>query len=228
MKEICLPYVITQPVGFATALLVRVYNIFIMKKQFEERKFNIPELKGISTQTIEEHIKLYSGYVKNANTILSKIDEYAKDAEANAYALGELQRRFGFEFDGMRNHEYYFEHFEGGNDVLGNESKLKKVIENEWGSFEAWLNRFKSIALTRGVGWAILYYDPTTDRLLNAWVDEQHLGHLTGLSPVLALDMWEHSFVADYQPSGKKNYVEDFFVNLNWNSAEENFVSIKN
>jgi len=77
--------------------------------------------------------------------------------------------------------------------------------------------------MTRGVGWAILYHDPITNRLLNSWIDEQHLGQLTGLSPILCLDMWEHSFVADYQPSGKKNYVEDFFVNLNWQTTENNF-----
>mgnify|MGYP000333050805 CR=1 FL=1 len=194
-------------------------------KTFDERRFNIPELKGVSAKTTEEHLKLYSGYVKNANTILSKMEELVEDSEANAYALGEIQRRFGFEFDGMRNHEFYFHHFEGGSQSLHEESALKKAIEEEWTSFDVWLARYKAIALTRGVGWAMLYYDPVTKRLLNAWVDEQHLGHLTGLSPILCLDMWEHSFVADYQPSGKKNYVEDFFENLNWQSVGENFTN---
>lgn len=194
-------------------------------KKFEEVKFNIPALKGISAKTIEEHLKLYAGYVKFSNLILEKIDELAKDAEKNAYALGELQRRFGFEFDGMRNHEYYFKSFEGGAKALdaAGASALKKAVEEEWNSWDGWLARFKAIALTRGIGWAMMYYDPVTKRLLNAWVDEQHLGHLTGLSPILALDMWEHSFVADYQPSGKKNYVEDFFANLNWQVIEKNF-----
>ena len=71
----------------------------------------------------------------------------------------------------------------------------------------------------------MLYFDKHTKRLLTQWVDEQHFGHLTGLPPVLALDMWEHSFVADYQPSGKKNYVEDFFANLNWQNVEKNFLT---
>ncbi len=204
-----------------------------MAKQFEEKKFNIPELKGISPKTIEEHLKLYSGYVKNANIILAKIDEYSEDAspivgagDEHAYALGEIGRRFGFEFDGMRNHEYYFSHFEGGAKELGN-GELKEKIEKGWGTFDRWLARFKKLALTRGIGWAILYYDPKSDQLLNAWIDEQHLGHLTGLTPIVALDMWEHSFVADYQPSGKKQYVEDFFANLNWQSAEENLLNSK-
>ncbi len=196
-------------------------------KKFEEKKFNIPTLKGISAKTIEEHLKLYSGYVKHANLIIEKIEEMGKEAEKNAYALSEMQRRFGFEWGGMRNHEFYFAHLEGGAKALGATSALKTAIEAEWGSFDAWLARFKAIAMTRGVGWAMLYYDKKTDRLLNAWIDEQHLGQLIDASPVLCLDMWEHSFVADYQPSGKKNYVEDFFANLNWETAEINFSSSK-
>jgi Fe-Mn family superoxide dismutase len=196
-------------------------------KKFEEKKFNVPVLKGISAKTIEEHLKLYSGYVKHANLILEKIEEMGKDSEKNAYALGEMQRRFGFEWGGMRNHEFYFAHLEGGARALSATSELKNAIEAEWGSFDVWLARFKAIAMTRGVGWAMLYYDKKTDRLVNAWIDEQHLGQLIDASPVLCLDMWEHSFVADYQPSGKKNYVEDFFSNLNWETAETNFSSSK-
>jgi superoxide dismutase, Fe-Mn family len=194
--------------------------------KFTEKQFSIPGLRGISKETVDEHLKLYSGYVKNANLILEKIEELAKDSEKNAYVLGELQRRFGFEFGGMRNHEYYFSHFEGGPQPLPEKSVLRDAIIHEWGSFDAWLSRFKAIALTRGVGWAILSYDKSSGRLVNAWIDEQHLGHLVSTSPIIALDMWEHSFVADYRPSGKKQYVEDFFVNLNWISAETNLKNI--
>ena len=195
-------------------------------KKFEETEFNIGELKGISAKNIEEHLKLYSSYVKNANSILEKIEELSKDSEKNAYILGELQRRFSFEFDGMINHEYYFESFVNGPKEFPIKSVLKETIVLEWGSFDAWLTRFKAIALTRGIGWAILYFDPTTRRLLNSWVDEQHLGHLVGAKPILALDMWEHSYVADYQPSGKKQYIEDFFTNLNWEVIEKNFIQV--
>ena len=192
-------------------------------RKYEELKFNIPELTGISKKTIDEHLKLYSGYVKNANTILEKIEEYAADSEKHAYALGEIHRRFSFEFNGIRNHEYYFKSLEGGAHPLSADSKLRKAIEKEWGSFDMWFARFKAITLTRGIGWAILYYDKMTDRLVTAWVDEQHLGQLNGLSFILGVDMWEHSFLFDYVPADKKKYVEAFFANLNWNVIEENF-----
>ncbi len=193
---------------------------------FTEQKFEIGELVGISVQTIEEHLKLYAGYVKNANLIMEHGTEFAKDAEKYMYELSELQRRFAFEWGGIRNHEIYFSLLEAGpNDDA---PTLITQIEKQWESFDLFLSRFKAIALTRGIGWAMLYYDPKEQRLMTGWVDEQHLGQLADCRIVLALDMWEHSFVADYQPSGKKQYVEDFFKNVNWSVAEKYFLDAQN
>lgn len=191
---------------------------------FIAKTFDIPKLVGISEKNIEEHLKLYKGYVNNTNLIFNKINELKNDIEKNAYALGELQRRLGFEFDGMRNHEYFFASLEGGPQAIAKDGKLFGAIEKEWGSFEKFVTHFKFVATTRGIGWTILYHDKISDKLIITWVDEHHLGQLTGLSPVLCLDMWEHSFVSDYEPSGKKQYIEDFFVNLNWGKIEENYL----
>jgi len=193
---------------------------------FTIKTFNISKLEGISEKSIEEHLKLYKGYVANANLILNKISELKSDPEKNAIVLAELQRRFGFEFGGMRNHEYYFASLSGGNKEINKENNLNKAIEKEWGSFENFLIHFKFVAMTRGVGWAILYYDKIYDKLIISWVDEQHLGHLVGLSPILCLDMWEHAYYLDYIPSEKKKFVEAFFENLNWEVIEENFEKV--
>lgn len=193
---------------------------------FTPKTFNIKELAGIGSKNIEEHLKLYKGYVTNANLILKKIEEYSKDPEANAYVISELQRRFSFEFDGMRNHEYYFAQFEGGY-VPSSDSLLKEKITQTWGTIEAWFSQFKALAMTRGVGWAMLYYDAQSDKLLHSWVEEQHLGQLVGLTPILCLDMWEHAYVYDYPTSEKKKYIEAFFANLNWGVVEENFKKAK-
>jgi Fe-Mn family superoxide dismutase len=188
-------------------------------KHYEPKTFTVPELNGISGKNIEEHLKLYQGYVKNANLIIDKIAEYMADSEKNAYVLGELQRRFSFEFNGIRNHEHYFAQLEGGPKLLPDGSKLKNLLISQASSFEAWLTGFKAIAMTRGIGWAILYWDPTLEQLTHGWVDEQHLGHLVGLTPILMLDMWEHSYVADYHPSGKKQYIEDYLAQVNWETV---------
>ena len=196
-------------------------------EKFIEQKFSIGELKGISTKNIEEHLKLYAGYVKNANSILEKIPEYRgyeKEDTFTPYVVSELQRRFAFEYNGMRNHEIYFSSLEGGARPLSSESGLGKAIKEEWGSFEKWLEFFKTLALTRGIGWAVLWYDKKDDRLLCSWVDEQHLGQLNGADMLLALDMWEHAFVYDYPTSEKKKYIEAFFENLNWEVIESNFL----
>lgn len=192
-------------------------------EKFIEQKFNIGPLKGISAKNIEEHLKLYSGYVKNFNLIFEKLGELMADPEKNAFVIGELHRRIGFEFNGMRNHEYYFKSLEGGPKPLTENSQLKKAVEKVAGSMENAMMGFKTLAMTRGIGWAMLYWDKQSKQFIPTWVDEQHLGQLNGLSYVLGIDMWEHAYVYDYPTSEKKKYIEAFFENLNWEVIEENF-----
>lgn len=183
--------------------------------KYTAKSFDLPVLDGIGEETIKEHLGLYQGYVKHVNLINEKIIAFSNDLENNTYAINEMQRRLGFEFCGMRNHEYYFEQLEGGASDLP-DGKLKDLFVQDWGSVESWQSRFADLAMTRGVGWAMLYFDRKTDQLVQTWVDEQHLGQLADLNIVLALDMWEHSYVMDYPPSRKKEYIEAFFRNLNW------------
>jgi Fe-Mn family superoxide dismutase len=193
---------------------------------FIPKTFNIPTLKGISAKNIDEHLKLYAGYVTNANLILKKIPEYegyAKEDTFAPYAVNEIRRRFSFEYNGMRNHELFFASFEGGPKAITAGGTLSEAINKEFGSYENFLTRFKATAMTRGIGWAMLSLDTESSHLLIHWLDEQHLGQLQSAKPLLALDIWEHSFVADYQPSGKKQYVDDFFENLNWEVIEKRF-----
>jgi Fe-Mn family superoxide dismutase len=190
---------------------------------FTVKTFAIPELVGISAKNIEEHVKLYKGYVTNANLIIKKLGEYGANKEDNAYAMSELLRRFAFEFDGMRNHEIYFSQLEGGPKSLESNSELRMALEEQVGSFDEFVTNFKTLAMTRGVGWAMLYFDKQSSKFLATWVEEQHLGQLTGLPPILALDMWEHAYVYDYPTSEKKKYIDAFFANLNWSVVEESF-----
>lgn len=200
-------------------------------KKFEEKKFSIGELKGISAKNIEEHLKLYAGYVKNANLVVEKISDLSKEmfseGKDNSYLIAELFRRFSFEYNGMRNHEVYFNSLSGGAKSLPQNSELEKKLVNTCGGMEIFLMGFKNIALTRGIGWAVLWYDKKDDNLIASWVDEQHLGQLNGCEMILALDMWEHAYVYDYPTSEKKKYVEAFFENLNWEVIEENFKKAK-
>lgn len=187
-----------------------------------EKTFSFPaELKGISSETMAEHLKLYTGYVKHANLALAHNEELSKDAEKYAYELGELSRRFSFEYNGIKNHEYYFEQLEHGPTTITAGGILESKIKKQWGSFDHWLAAFKILAKTRGIGWAVLYFDAERDLLMNVWVDEQHLGHLNSCQFIFGIDMWEHSYVKDYLPSGKVSYIEDYLAQVNWNVVEK-------
>jgi Fe-Mn family superoxide dismutase len=183
---------------------------------YETKTFDIGTLEGISERTIKEHLGLYAGYVKHVNLIHEKIAELKEDSEKNAYALAEVQRRLGFEFGGMKNHEYYFSQFEGGAKEIQEDSELYKSAVYLWGSWDSFLAQFRATAMTRGIGWAMVYLDRSAQRLVMTWVDEQHIGQLADVDIILALDMWEHSYMLDYAPSEKKQYVDAFFKNLNW------------
>lgn len=192
-------------------------------QKFTEKSFGIGEIEGISSKTIQGHLKLYAGYIKHANLIVDKIEELSQDPTANAYTIGELHRRFGFEFNGIRNHEYYFDQLVGTPAPLNTSSALSKKITETWGSVEAWQTQFKTLCLTRGIGWAVLYFDKVTNQLLHTWVDEQHLGQLIGLDVIYAIDMWEHSYLLDYIPADKKNYVEAYMAATNFEVVEGRF-----
>ena len=196
--------------------------------KFEEQKFNIGELVGISSKNVEEHLKLYKGYVTNVNSNIEKMSTLSqgmfRDGEDNGYLIAELFRRFSFEYNGMRNHEIYFNSLSGGPKALNPESELAKKIALDCMSVEIFMMGFKNIAMTRGIGWAVLWYDKKEDKLLASWVDEQHLGQLNGCDMILAIDIWEHAYVYDYPTSEKKKYIEAFFENLNWEVIEQNFL----
>ena len=82
---------------------------------YTARTFTLPELKGLSKKQIDVHLALYEGYVKHTNLIMEKIAKLKEENPTeNAYIINELRRRLGFEFDGMRMHEYYFEQLEEG------------------------------------------------------------------------------------------------------------------
>lgn len=193
-------------------------------KHYQPKTFTIPHLNGISAKNIEEHLKLYEGYVKHVNLINDHITELSMNQtslEKYTYELGELGRRFAFEFNGMKNHEYYFEQLEGGSISPSPDSKLTKEITDKFGSWDAFIEKIITLGLTRGIGWAVLWYDKQNNQLITSWVDEQHIGQLNSTQFIFGIDMWEHAYVADYQPSGKKQYVLDYLANVNWSIVEK-------
>ncbi len=177
---------------------------------------NLIGMKGFSEILLKNHFTLYQGYVTNTNKLDELLKSKAKDATNPEYA--ELKRRFGFEFNGMRLHEYYFENL-GGGAPLGKSGTLSKQLADAFGSYDAWEQDFRATGAMRGIGWAILYRDNMTGGLFNQWINEHEVGHLAGCNPILVTDVFEHAFMIDYGLKGA-DYIESFFKNINWDIVE--------
>jgi Fe-Mn family superoxide dismutase len=190
---------------------------------------NYSHLKGIgriSDEAFAMHLKLYEGYVKNTNSLLAKMKQWHETLtpeQKTEYMpeFSEMQRRFGWEFNGMRNHEIFFDalttEVEGGNEIEG---QIKLKIEEDFGSVEAWKKQFVSIAKMRGIGWAILVQDNKTGKLLNSWVNEHDAGMLTDVTVILNIDMFEHAFIKDFG-TDRAPYIDSIFEHINWEVVSE-------
>jgi Fe-Mn family superoxide dismutase len=198
--------------------------------QYTAKKFKLPVLQGLSEKQIKVHLALYEGYVKNVNLIMETLAGYAgygdKASEGDRLAIAELRRRFAFEFDGMRMHEYYFSQFEGEKGGSP-ESGLAKAAAEKYGSGEKFLAHIREVAGTRGIGWVVVYADTVTKTIHTTFVADHEVGQLAGLPILLALDLWEHAYMVDYVPAEKKNYIDAFFANLNWSVVEKRFEAAK-
>jgi Fe-Mn family superoxide dismutase len=144
---------------------------------YQEKTFSIPELDGISKKSIDEHLGLYAGYVKNFNAITTLAGELMKDQAKNALAIAELMRRRSFEFGGMRLHELYFAQFEGSAKLLTQTSALGAALTAQYSDPKWALMEVQYMSMMRGPGWAILYWDPEAKQFLAGFSGEQHQGH---------------------------------------------------
>ncbi|HEV3090414.1 MAG TPA: Fe-Mn family superoxide dismutase [Candidatus Cybelea sp.] len=185
------------------------------------RKWTLSGLQGISDQTLELHFGLYEGYVKNANGLNERIASLRAEKKNSGAdpAYAELVRRLGWEFDGMRLHEYYFDNLTTSPRDLSS-GRLHEVIGSGFGSIEDWKKDFAAIGAMRGIGWAVLYYDPAAKRLLNVWIGDHDLHHLAGCEPIVVMDLWEHAWLKDYKPADKSKYIEAFVANIDWTACE--------
>jgi superoxide dismutase, Fe-Mn family len=171
-------------------------------------------MPGFADALLKMHFQLYQGYVKNTNLLLSRLKELELQDRDQTYDYGALKRRFGWEWDGMRLHEFYFENL-GGHEPLDKSTALFQRIVKDFGSYEAWKKNFVSTGLIRGIGWAILYRDPQSKRLMNTWINEHDLGHLSGGGPLLVMDVFEHAYITQYGLDRGK-YINAFFDNIDW------------
>ena len=175
-------------------------------------------MEGFSETLLKNHFTLYQGYVTNTNKLLDLLGPLLKDRKQASPEFAELKRRLGWEFNGMRLHEYYFENL-GGTAPVNVEGELGKKLAENFGSVEAWENDFRATGAMRGIGWTILYQDSIDGRLLNFWINEHDQGHPAGCRPILVMDVFEHAFMLDFGLK-RADYIESFFKNIDWKAVE--------
>lgn len=182
---------------------------------------NLIGMSGFSDTLLRNHFKLYQGYVKNTGAVIEKLNAMLVDKKCNTPEYAELKRRLGWEFNGILLHEYYFENLGSKKQFDTNGAFHKKAID-DFGCFENWKQDFISTGLIRGIGWVVVYWDPRTNRLINVWVNEHDVGHITAAQPILVMDVFEHAYITDYNLDRTK-YIEAFFENINWEVVEKRF-----
>jgi superoxide dismutase, Fe-Mn family len=180
-------------------------------------------MSGFSDSLLKMHFQLYLGYVKNTNLLLARLKELEMQDKDLTYDYGALKRRLGWEWDGMRLHELYFENL-GGDELLDKSDPLFQRIVKDFGSYEAWKKSFIATGLMRGIGWVILYRDPQTGRLYNTWINEHDVGHLAGGDPLLVMDVFEHAYITQYGLDRGK-YITAFFDNIDWENVSKRYSS---
>ncbi len=197
----------------------------ISYKPYTEKNFSsLKGLTGISDKTLEIHLGLYAGYVKNTNILNEKVIELTEAGKTGSPEYAEIKRRYGFEYNGMRLHEYYFGNLKAGGSELKDTSNLGKLITEVYSSIDVWKNDFSKLGAMRGVGWAILFQDPITKTLSNHWITLHEEGNIAGFNPILVMDVWEHAWLLDYKPADRPKYIEAFFANVDWSVVESRLI----
>ncbi len=190
---------------------------------YEAKKYDsLLGTAGFSDQLLKNHFTLYEGYVTNTNKVSALLKEMTSAGKASTPEYAELKRRFGWEYNGMRLHELYFGNMAKGGKKLNQESSLAKKIITEFGSIEQWVADFKSTGTMRGIGWAVLSHDTTTDKLFNIWINEHDVGHLAGATPILVLDVFEHAYMLDYGLK-RADYITTFMNAVDWGEVEKRY-----
>ena len=196
-------------------------QVITAPKAITPKKWELSGLQGISDATLETHFRLYEGYVKNTNLLYERLGDMRSAGKVSGTDPGyaELVRRLGFEYNGVRLHELYFDNLTKRPAELRS-GKLHDIRGDTFGGFEAWKKDFMAVGGMRGVGWAIAYFDPAAKWVTNLWISDHEDGHVAGCIPLVVLDVWEHAFIKDYKPAEKSKYIEAFFSNLDWRACE--------
>lgn len=193
----------------------------------EAKKYDqlVGNLTGFSPKQVEQHLKLYEGYVKKINEIRAEIEKipFAERKANSNFSYGkfsELKRRESVPYNGVYLHEMYFDNL--GGPASAPTADLAKAIEGSFGSQSNWEEDLRACAETATGGWVLLTYDRIDRKLHHNQVWEHSNGIMINQEHLLALDTWEHAFMIDFG-TDKKSYLGAFLQNVKWKVVVDRF-----
>lgn len=181
-------------------------------------------MTGLTGNQIEQHLKLYKGYVTKANEIAAKLkDTELSGANATYHPFRELLVEQSYALNGVVYHEFYFANLGGA----GGEPKgqLKSAIDERWGNFGKFADYVKAAGKCMR-GWVIAGYNTRDGRLECFGLDLHNMFVPANVIPVLVLDVYEHAYMIDYGTDRGK-YLDAFFNNLDWDAVEKRFAHVQ-
>jgi Fe-Mn family superoxide dismutase len=187
---------------------------------YEVQPFDLSGVQGLSKKAIELHLGLYKGYVDNLNKLLEQAPKGGSPLVMDGY-----NRRFAFEYNGVKLHELFFGQLAGKHRQPLADSDFADALKEEFGDFNGWKSKIEQLAATRGVGWVMTLRERGTSRLHNVWVDLHHVHMPADSQIVFVLDVWEHAFLIDFTPAQKADYVKTVLENIDWAVVEKRYAS---
>lgn len=184
-------------------------------------RFDPAKLDGLSERLIKSHWENnYVGSVKSLNMIEGRLAAALADPDLPPVVYGGLKREELHRTGSVVLHEIYFEGLGGNGQAAGS---IREALKTAFGSFETWEAEFRrtGMSLAGGSGWCVLTYNLHMRSLHNHWAWDHMHGAIAGV-PLLALDMYEHSYHMDYGTAAAK-YVDAFFRNIDWQVIDRRY-----
>ncbi len=195
--------------------------------EYQTQNFNhLIGTPGFSDELLKNHFKLYEGYVANTNKVMGLIKTLSIARKHDTPEFSELKRRLGWEFNGMRLHELYFENLTKESQEPNADLPIVQNLIETYGDFGNWERYFKATGSLRGIGWAVMYWDSIGQRTLSMWINEHDIGHPAGCTPLLVMDVFEHAFLTDYGLK-RTDYIDAFMKAIYWEEINRRFEAVK-
>jgi len=179
------------------------------------------EKAGISKKTNEEHLKLWQGYAKNNNKAVEALNQRKNLKNVNATFSEVRNQKMGesFAYGGFLNHKVFFNHLNGDGEPT---KEFLALIKADYDSFSNYINDLKATALASR-GWAFCCFHFDTESIINVIGDTQNTFPVWNSNLILAIDMYEHSYFADFGTDREK-YIDSILSIIDYNAVVKNII----